>query len=56
MDLYGIAATSMAMSQAKLEQAVSTSVTKKAMDTQEAQAAALLKMLPPTDHIIDVYA
>lgn len=53
---YGIAAASMAISQARVQQAVSISVAKKAMDTQEAQAAAMLEMLPPSDHIIDVYA
>ena len=57
MDFYGIAAASMAISQAQLAQAVSLSVTKKVMDSQEMQAQALMQMLPPpSDHIIDVYA
>lgn len=52
---FGIAAASMAISQTQLQQAVTLSVTKKAMDTQEAQATALLEMLPPpSEHLIDV--
>ena len=46
MDYFGIASASMAYSQAQIQQSVSLSVTKKAMDSQEAQAVALLEMLP----------
>lgn len=57
MDMYGIAAASMNISQAKVAQSVQISVMKKVMDTQEVQLQALEKMLPPpSGHIIDVYA
>lgn len=58
MDMYGIASASVNMQQVQLQQAVSLSVTKKAMDSSEAQASALLEMLPPppTDYLIDVRA
>lgn len=56
MDDFGIASASMSMSQIQLQQSVSLSVAKKAMDSQEAQATALLEMLPQSNHIIDVYA
>ena len=56
MDFYGIAGVSTALSQARLQQSVSLSVAKKAMDSQEAQAAALLEMLPPSPYAFDVYA
>lgn len=56
MDFYGVASASMSFSQVQLQQSVSLSVAKKAMDAQEAQAVALLEMLPPSQHIIDVYA
>ena len=49
MDYFGIASASMAYSQAQIQQSVSLSVTKKAMDSQEAQAvlgAALLFLRP----------
>ena len=58
MDFYGIAATSMALSQAKLQQAVSISVTKEVMETAETQAATLLdQMIPaPSQYQFDTYA
>lgn len=57
MDFYGIAAASMSLSQAKVQQGVQLSVMKKTMDSQEAQAASLLDMLPPPNNYkIDVYA
>jgi len=56
MDMYGIAATSMAMSQAQLAQGVAVSMMRKTMDTAEMEAAQLLEMLPPSDNLIDVYA
>ncbi len=57
MDFYGIAATSMIMSQAKLQQAVALSVTKEVMDTAENQSATLLdQMLPPSPYSFDTYA
>ena len=57
MDLFGIGPASMAYSQAQVLQSVSLSVTKKVMDSQEAQAAALLEMLPPpSQYSFDVYA
>lgn len=58
MDMLGIASTSIAMQQAQLQQSVSISVTKKTMDSTEAQASSLLEMLPPppTEYLIDVRA
>ena len=56
MDFYGVAAARMSFSQVQLQQSVSLSVAKKAMDSQEAQAVALLEMLPPSQNLIDVYA
>ena len=57
MDYFGIASASMTYSQAQIQQSVSLSVTKKAMDSQEAQAVALLEMLPqPSQYTFDVYA
>ena len=57
MDYFGIASASMAYSQAQIQQSVSLSVTKKAMDSQEAQAVALLEMLTqPSQYTFDVYA
>lgn len=56
MDYFGIASASMSISQIQVQQSVSLSVAKKAMDSQEAQATALLEMLPESGHIIDVYA
>lgn len=54
-----IAAASMTLSSAKLQMNVSTSVTKKAMDSQEIAAQQLLEMLPATSDLgrnIDVEA
>ena len=54
-----IAAASMTLSSAKLQMNVSTSVTKKAMDSQEIAAQQLLEMLPATSDLgrnIDVKA
>ena len=57
MDFYGVASASMSFSQVQLQQSVSLSVAKKAMDAQEAQAVALLEMLPPlSQYSFDVYA
>lgn len=56
-----IAAASMSMSAAKLQMDVSTSLTKKVMDSQEQQAAQLLEQFaaavpPPSGHKIDILA
>lgn len=57
-----IAAASMSLSAASLQQSYSIAMAKKAMDAQEATAQGLLEMLPQTPpasaggHIIDVYA
>lgn len=53
-----IAATSMSMHQASLQQDVSLAVTKKVMDTQELAGQELLRMLPepPRGEYIDTYA
>jgi len=60
MDLMNsIAAQSVSMSAAEFSQQYAISVTKKAMDSQEQAAQALLEMLPPTPPMgqyIDVYA
>lgn len=57
MDMMNsIAALSMDMSAARLQQSVSISVQKKVMDTQELAAQELLKMLPPQTNTIDTYA
>lgn len=57
MDLMnGIAAMSMDMSAAKIQQSVSTAVTKKVMDTEELAAQELLRMLPTKGDYIDTYA
>ena len=58
MDMYGIASASITMHQAQLQQAVSVSLTKKAMESSETQASTLLEMLPPppNDYLIDVRA
>lgn len=57
MDMMNsIAALSMDMSAARLQQSVSISVQKKVMDTQELAAQGLLKMLPPQTSTIDTYA
>lgn len=54
-----IASASMTLSSAKLQMNVSTSVTKKAMDSQEMAAQQLLEMLPVASDLgqhIDVEA
>ncbi|MCI2106699.1 MAG: YjfB family protein [Intestinimonas sp.] len=57
MDLMtDIAATSMNMHTAALQQDVSIAVTKKAMDTQDLAAQEVQEMLPPQTSIIDTYA
>lgn len=59
MDLInGIAAASMGMKQAQLQQAVSINLVKKTLDSAETQAAGLLEMLPPppNEYTIDVRA
>ncbi len=60
MDMMNsIAAQSVSMSAAEFSQQYAISVTKKAMDSQEQAAQALLEMLPPTPPMgqyIDVYA
>ena len=58
MDIYGIGAASMILSQAKLQQAISISVTKEVMETAETQAATLLDQLlpPPSQYQFDTYA
>lgn len=62
MDTMGIAALSMDLSAGKLSSQVNISLTKKAMDLQETQAAQMLEMLDsvPTapvsfGHKLDVY-
>ncbi len=56
--IEGIAAASMSMSAAKLQQQVSISLLKDAMQTQEATAQNLIKMMPQgsSGRIIDTYA
>lgn len=61
MDVMGIAAMSMSMSEAKLTQGVAIATMKNAMESQEAQAAQLLEMLntaqpPAFGHQLSVYA
>ena len=56
MDVTGIAAMGMAMSESRIEQSMSISLAKKTMDSQEQQAAALLDMMPPSPYQFDVYA
>lgn len=62
MDLtMSIAAASMDLSAAKLQQDASISLLKRAMEDQEASINVMLDgvdaaMQPPTEHIIDVYA
>lgn len=61
MDLQAIGSASIAMSSAKLQQEVSVSVTKKAMDLQTTSAQALIQQLqaanPPSfGHRLDTYA
>ena len=56
--IEGIAAASMCMSAAKVQQAVSVSLLKDAMQQQEASAQNLIQTLSnaSTSHIIDTYA
>ena len=56
--IEGIAAASMSMSTARVQQQVSISLLKDAMQTQEATAQNLIKMMPQgsSGHIIDTYA
>lgn len=57
MNDFGIAAASIQMSTMKVQQQVETTMLKKTMDTQEAQATQLIQqMMPPSSHIIDTYA
>ena len=55
-----IAAASIGLSQAKLMQAVSIALTKKVMNHQEEQAAALISQMqaavPPAAHRLDIRA
>lgn len=57
MDMMSsIAAVSMDMGASALEQQASISVQKKAMDAQEIAAETILKMMPPSNSVIDTYA
>ncbi|MBC6678350.1 YjfB family protein [Zhenpiania hominis] len=62
MGIDGIAAASISLSTASLLNQTSLSVVKKAMDSQEQQAAQLIQQLeqavpaPPSNHIIDILA
>lgn len=57
MDMMSdIAAMSMTMSAAALQQQAAISVQKKVMDTQEVAAQELLQLLPPQTSVIDTYA
>lgn len=57
MDMMSdIAAMSMTMSAAALQQQAAISVEKKVMDTQELAGQELLRMLPPQTSVIDTYA
>lgn len=62
MDLtMSIAAASMDMSAAKLQQDVSISMLKRAMEDQEASINVMMDgidaaMQPPVEHVIDTYA
>lgn len=62
MDLtMSIAAASMDMSMAKLQQDVSISMLKRAMESQEASIDVMMDginatMQPPAEHMIDTYA
>lgn len=62
MDLtMSIAATSMGLSMAKVQQDVSISLLKKAMESQEESLNVIMDgvdaaMQPPAEHMIDVYA
>jgi hypothetical protein len=63
MDIYGIAAMSMSLSQIKLSQTVDLAMMRKAMDMQEqsvaqildiAEAAGASAAAPPSEHLLDV--
>ena len=57
MNDYGIAALSIQMNTQQVQQQVQTTMLKKTMDTQEAQATQMIQqMMPPSNHIIDTYA
>ena len=57
MDLMnGIASMAMSLQSASLQQSYSIAVVKKSMETQEMAAQELLRMLPPQQSVIDVYA
>ncbi len=57
MDLMnGIASMAMSLQSASLQQNYSIAVAKKSMETQEMAAQELLRMLPPQQSVIDVYA
>ena len=54
-----VISTASALSQARIAQALSVSVMKKAMDVQETQGMALVEMLnsvPTFDRLLDTYA
>lgn len=51
-----IAAMSMDLSAASIQQQASVSVQKKVMDTQELAAQEITEMLPPQTSMIDTYA
>ena len=56
MDYFGIASASMAYSQAQIQQSVSLSVTKKAMDSQGPRAGPRRELPPhPSQSTFDVY-
>jgi hypothetical protein len=64
MDLYGIAAMSMSLSQMKLSQSVDLAMMRKVMDLQQQSVEQLLDIAeaavpdvavaPPSDHLLDV--
>jgi len=54
-----VISSAMAMSQARIDQALSIAAMKKTMDVQEAQGMALVEMInsvPKFDHLLDTYA
>ena len=54
-----VISTAMALSQARIEQALSISAMKKAMDVEEAQGMALVEMMnsvPAYNRLLDTYA
>jgi hypothetical protein len=63
MDLYGIAAMSMSLSQMKVAQSVDFTMMRKVMDLQEQSVEQMLRIAesagasaaaPPSEHILDV--